>query len=266
MAGGLRFSLFGSLGDAVRPLWRVPAALALLVLPMMLITGVAAAVEALYASGPGLWPWLGRAANRAFFVGIDVTIGSAVVLVALAALDGTAIDWRRIVRQSRLALPVVVPMSLLGTAVWHYAVLFIFQPVTGESPLSYVVYPMVELVALILSVLIAVTWGQATFAALTGSPFRKAFGRAWALARRARWKLGLLAFLMWLADNIISDLGNWLTTLMVGTHRPVLHDGVSQAIYILWYVLTMLILAAVGRRLAQVEATRNPDLLADTFD
>lgn len=265
-AAPARFTIAGAFAGAAQAVWRAPRPLGLLLATNIVLTAFLSWLEAAFLTGPGLAPWLGRAASGLGYVLIDATLGTMVMVVAIDALSGSPADLREAGRRARAALAVSLPLVLLSAGVRYLAGLFIYQPISGEG-WGFLFYGYVELAELLVAILLACTIGMATFAAVTGTRPAAAWGRSLRLVHKARWRLTGIAVLIALSGEIADSLAGAVANAVVRGENPgPLWNAVSQGTYTVWYVATVLLWAGVGVLLARIEATRDPDLLADTFD
>lgn len=264
MSGPVRFTIVGAFGGAIEAVRRAPAALGLLLLGNIAVTASLAWLQAGVLSGVGLWPWLGRQAVDFAFVLTDATLATLVLAIAIAVLAGRPADLGEAGRRVRQALPVALPLALLSAAVRIVADATIYAPMAGDG-LGYLFYGQVRLLETLVAILIACTIGMAAFTAVKDGR-RGAWGRSFTLIRRARWRLVMITLILAFSGEMASELGGVAGSLVAPGQKPgPLWNAVSQSVYTVWYVATVLLYGGTGHLLARVHETRDADQLADAF-
>ena len=257
-----RFTIFGAVRLAGLAVARRPSALMLMLLANMSTTAAFAAMEKIWFQGLESGALAGRLIFKLAYALNDATLGLMVLVVAVEGLMGRAENWSERWRRVRggfapaLLLATLAELASVGMEINAYTTL------TGRSP-NHVGWIM--LADLLLEILLACSIGLVAYAAVAPPRpvgFGRAVQRSLQLTRRARWRLGWLAALLWILTLIVSLLDFGLVREL--TQNQPLHNAVGQAIYTAWYCLAVVLWAGIGAALARPED--DIERLATQFD
>jgi hypothetical protein len=262
VAGPDRFTILAALRVAGSAVARRPWTLAAIVVVNMATTAALAAGEAVWLPQQDGAMWIALRLGLTALYGVnDATIGLLAVTVALEGLAGERPPPAATIGRTLRAFAPAMVVSTLACLPAMAGSLTSLLP--GEAEAAWDGW--IDLTSFLATILVACTIGLAPFAAVAGwTGLWAAVKRSLLLSRLARWRLAWLGVLHTPLGDFSSNLG-WTLAAVIGGSGMV-QEQISQAVFTVWYMATVIVSVGVGTVLSRVAQGRNPDEIADQFD